>query len=239
MNKGTNCPICHRISEASFPEKTLYFYIKKVFNDTYASHIPQWLKGAEIDIYIPSINYGIEYDGEYWHSNKNHKDKWKTRQCTKHGINLIRIRESGLGLLNDGSTEYLVDANNYERNDYTELHNIISDIIRYLGKDPSNLDFTEYTYAMYLAERDELIASIMENENNLSLQKLNRQQKKKQVFASHHQPSKRLPSLDQRAPDFIHEWHPTKLNIKRTIGQKREETMKKGSLLRTNGYSNI
>lgn len=56
------------------------------------------LEEKEIDLYIPSKNIGIEYNGLIWHTeNFGKKDKDyhidKTEQCKKHGINLIHIFE--------------------------------------------------------------------------------------------------------------------------------------------------
>ena len=53
-------------------------------------------KVYEIDCYISSKNIGIEYCGEYWHSDKYkdklyHQDKWKW--CKDQGIQLITIFE--------------------------------------------------------------------------------------------------------------------------------------------------
>lgn len=52
------------------------------------------LKGKEIDIFIPSMNIGIEYCGLYWHSDK-YVDKYyhynKYKECLKLGIKLIFI----------------------------------------------------------------------------------------------------------------------------------------------------
>ena len=52
------------------------------------------LPGAEIDAYIKSFNLGIEFNGTYWHSNKNvEKDyhKKKSLLAEKNGIRLIHI----------------------------------------------------------------------------------------------------------------------------------------------------
>jgi hypothetical protein len=54
------------------------------------------LNGKELDIYIPSLNVAIEYNGLYWHSelhkdNNYHLDK--TIECEKLGIQLIHIFE--------------------------------------------------------------------------------------------------------------------------------------------------
>ena len=46
----------------------------------------------ELDIYIPSLQVAIEYDGQAWH-NDTAKDTRKGFLCREHGIRLIRIRE--------------------------------------------------------------------------------------------------------------------------------------------------
>lgn len=53
------------------------------------------LGGTEIDIYIPSLNTGIEYNGLFWHSERMGKDKNyhlnKQRICEEKGVKLIHI----------------------------------------------------------------------------------------------------------------------------------------------------
>ena len=55
------------------------------------------LSGVEIDIFIPSKNIGIEYNGLFWHSEKMGKHKTyhlnKTELCEKNNIKLIHIFE--------------------------------------------------------------------------------------------------------------------------------------------------
>ena len=59
----------------------------------------------EVDIFVPSLNLGIEYDGERWHSNdlKINADKEKGIRVIKKGLFLIRIREPNCPELSDGS----------------------------------------------------------------------------------------------------------------------------------------
>lgn len=55
------------------------------------------LHGREIDIFLPSYNIGIEYNGNLWHSEKFGKDRNyhfnKTKECEKNRIKLIQIFE--------------------------------------------------------------------------------------------------------------------------------------------------
>ena len=88
---GTGCPICAKEQQSSFPEQALFFYIRQQFTDTENRAI---LFGKEIDIYIPNIKIGIEYDGYRWHS-KNNRDKEleKDHFFAMKGIKIIRVKE--------------------------------------------------------------------------------------------------------------------------------------------------
>ena len=86
------CPICSRTMRTSEPERIVYFYIKKYFDDAIWSYKHEQLRDLEIDIYIPSHNIGIEYDGQALHKNTN-KDLCKDKICDDLNIQLIRIRE--------------------------------------------------------------------------------------------------------------------------------------------------
>jgi len=90
----TNCnPI--GINSISKGEKELFEFIKTITNDTIENDT-SILEGKELDIYIPSKNIAIEYNGLYWHSelfksNNYHLDK--TIMCESKGIKLIHIFE--------------------------------------------------------------------------------------------------------------------------------------------------
>ena len=53
------------------------------------------LKGHELDIYIPSRHLALEFDGLYWHSSANGKDRFyhlkKSIDCEKAGIQLMHV----------------------------------------------------------------------------------------------------------------------------------------------------
>ena len=88
---GSNCPQCR--PQSSRIEIYLLCELKAIFD------IVKWrskFSGVECDIYIPDIQLGIEVDGEYWHQNKEEKDRSKTQFLTSKGINLIRVRDRRL-----------------------------------------------------------------------------------------------------------------------------------------------
>jgi very-short-patch-repair endonuclease len=51
----------------------------------------QIITPKEIDIYIKELNIGIEFDGFYWHDDKD--DTTKTKLAKEHGVRLIRVFE--------------------------------------------------------------------------------------------------------------------------------------------------
>ena len=88
--KTTSCGKCsHKIS---IPEKSIVFYLSKYFEDIQENYHTDFLGKKEIDIYIPSLKIGIEYDGAKWHKSVE-KDLEKNRICKENGISLVRIRE--------------------------------------------------------------------------------------------------------------------------------------------------
>ena len=64
---GTNCPICNSGRQTSFAEQAVYYYVKKLYPDAINRYKAEFLGRMELDVFIPSINYAIEYDGEAWH----------------------------------------------------------------------------------------------------------------------------------------------------------------------------
>ncbi|MBR3288576.1 MAG: hypothetical protein IKI71_02260 [Lachnospiraceae bacterium] len=93
---GTKCPICNSGRQTSFAEQALYYYIKQIFPDAINSYKDIFENSMELDIYIPCLKVGIEYDGVYWHHKKEaiyEREKRKYDVCKNNGIKLIRVRE--------------------------------------------------------------------------------------------------------------------------------------------------
>ena len=91
-SKGKGCPVCASEIQTSFPEKALYYYLNKILNVESRKKI----LGQEIDIYIESLDLGIEYDGIYYHERERKKflDKQKNNVMKSEGICLLRVKES-------------------------------------------------------------------------------------------------------------------------------------------------
>jgi hypothetical protein len=75
---GTGCPKCNKFN---IKETEILLFIQKYYNDLIITN-ERILDGKELDIYLPKIKLGFEFNGLYWHSelfrNKNyHLDKTK------------------------------------------------------------------------------------------------------------------------------------------------------------------
>ncbi len=94
IKSGKWCPKCsYRISR---PEIEIQQFIYSLFPD--AQFNKRGLlnnKKFELDIYIPSLNKAIEFDGIYWHNRPSaiERDGRKNQDCLKLGIGLLRIKE--------------------------------------------------------------------------------------------------------------------------------------------------
>lgn len=89
---GSRCPKCVDESRTSFPEQAIFFYLQQV---TIAYNRYQIRSGMEIDVYLPELKIGIEYDGFYYHTKQRtiQKEQQKDQYCLQSGITLIRIKE--------------------------------------------------------------------------------------------------------------------------------------------------
>ena len=85
------CPKCANSRQSSVPEQLVYQSVKNVFPDAINRYL---VEKDEIDIFIPSRNIGIEYDGGQYHNEKKlPKDIAKTKRIVAKGITLYRFRE--------------------------------------------------------------------------------------------------------------------------------------------------
>ena len=92
---GRGCPICRHRLKTSFPEQAVFFYVKQLFADAINGYTDIFKNGMELDVFIPSLMVGIEYDGKAWHNEKSiNKEKRKFEICKTNKIFLLRIVET-------------------------------------------------------------------------------------------------------------------------------------------------
>lgn len=141
---GTRCPHCARKVHVSFPEQAVFYYIQQVFTDVISCYQDMKNNITELDIYIPSINVAIEYDGYYWHKDKTNMDKAKEKACKKLGIKLYRIRGLKNGNLNRRQNIF-----SYKHKDENALEQIIKEIITELsGNNAITIDIAKDRYVI-------------------------------------------------------------------------------------------
>lgn len=87
------CSECSKYRRTSIAEQICYFYIKTVFPDAINTYK---VDTYELDVYIPSIKTGIEYDGAYAHRNRLQRENDKDQYIAAQGIQLFRFRPEGL-----------------------------------------------------------------------------------------------------------------------------------------------
>ena len=120
-NYGIGCPTCKKELQTSFPEQAIFYYFKKIFPDTINRYADN---NQEIDIFIPSIKIGIEYDGLRFHNQKKQKKEMaKDEYFNTQGIKIIRVKEKKKTKIffKDNIIYYQPSSQNKELNNVIEL----------------------------------------------------------------------------------------------------------------------
>jgi len=95
-SKKVRCPVCVP-NTSSIKENEVIDFIRSIYHLDIIENDRNILNGKEIDIYIPEKKVAIEFNGLYWHSELNGKNKDyhlnKTETCNNNGIKLIHIFE--------------------------------------------------------------------------------------------------------------------------------------------------
>ncbi len=129
---GAGCPSClHRQSK---PELELIALLMDKYPDIEikSSITPEWFEGKrEIDIYIPSKNLAIEYNGDYWHSEKFGRDReWherKSNEAKSAGVTLLHIWDSRWN--SDYKDIYLEVIDKFIKGNGEEVMGVVNDNI--------------------------------------------------------------------------------------------------------------
>jgi hypothetical protein len=101
-NKTPLCTVCYPIgNHRSIKEEMIYNYISSIYS---GEIIQSYRDGLEIDIYLPDLKIGFEFNGLYWHSEER-KSKYyhleKTKYFKERGIRIIHIWEDDWNLRSD------------------------------------------------------------------------------------------------------------------------------------------
>lgn len=90
------CTVCNSLisQKQSGKELQIVNFIKENYNGSIIENDKKII--SELDIYLPNLNLGIEFNGIFWHSNIYKKKYYhlnKTEKCEEKNINLIHIYE--------------------------------------------------------------------------------------------------------------------------------------------------
>ena len=86
-----------RANSCSAGENELAEFIRSIYKGNINLNVRNIIPPKEIDIFLPDINLAFEFDGLFWHSELQGKDKQyhenKTQLCNASGIQLIHVFE--------------------------------------------------------------------------------------------------------------------------------------------------
>jgi len=92
---GWRCPFCYALNKSSKGEKEVALFIESLGYNIIRNNRTQIINpltghNLELDIWIPSLNKAIEYNGIYWHQFSK-TDKIKKQECKNNGIDLLVV----------------------------------------------------------------------------------------------------------------------------------------------------
>lgn len=101
------CTVCNPINSNSGGQQQLVDYIRSIYNDEILINNRKFLNNKyEIDIFLPKLNIGIEFNGLYWHSTKYIQFDYHYKKYLKskeNGILLLQIWEDDWKLNQNGT----------------------------------------------------------------------------------------------------------------------------------------
>jgi len=76
----------------------IYNYVKSITDKTILLNDRTALRGTELDVYVPELRFGIEFNGLYWHSSGSDQFKKmshvkKIQKCLDNNVSLLAIYE--------------------------------------------------------------------------------------------------------------------------------------------------
>lgn len=137
-----------KIIGTSLEEIRLLYFIRQIFPDAInrfkLKH--KYTKNAELDIFVPHLKLGIEYDGVYYHNSECmiNKDTNKNHACKELGITILRVREKGLEKMSNHDIIYDYTLKNSHRNSFKEIIDFIINNFFLTQEELDNINSLEY-----------------------------------------------------------------------------------------------
>ena len=136
----------------SFPQQLVLSSIRKYFPDALSDYRPDFMrnnltnKNLELDIWVPSKNVGIEYDGYPWHKNDTQQSKAKFDLVVSSDkiVKLYSLIEEGCVVhKSDKHINFILKNNNNLESLYEEIRISMISILKDLGVEEPDLIFNE------------------------------------------------------------------------------------------------
>lgn len=112
-NKLSICTNCYPISEnSSISQIELFNFIKENYNGVILQNDKNIIKPYEIDIYLPELNIGFEFNGVFWHSDKFKDDNYhykKNKISLESGVKLYTIWEDDWNIKRDICKSFILN----------------------------------------------------------------------------------------------------------------------------------
>lgn len=137
------CPYCSQ--SISFPEKAIFYYFKKHINNIIPNYRSKDINNKEIDIFLPDLKIGIEYDGLAFHNRS--RDKEKDRICKNKGITLLHVAEKKDSKLIIENQYIYYDPKNKEQLD--DIINILLNSILQTNEEKYNVNIERDKNSIY------------------------------------------------------------------------------------------
>ena len=93
-------------------EKELVSFIKSIYNGVVLENDRELLNGWELDVYLPELKLAFEYNGDFWHSilEKRDRDVQKIIRCHAKGVELFHIWESDWKNHNQETKDFIAET---------------------------------------------------------------------------------------------------------------------------------
>lgn len=95
---GQDCSNCSQSARRSKAEEDFFSEVLRIYPDAIASD-RKLLKGKELDVFVPSLSLGIEFNGDYWHSDAVVIPRRGVTAREMHEQKLALAKSNGIDLL--------------------------------------------------------------------------------------------------------------------------------------------